>query len=47
MLFDRQKDPEEVNNLIDVPEYEEIAKELYGYFEEFESNIARAEAAKS
>jgi arylsulfatase A-like enzyme len=43
MLFDRKKDPHEVNNLIDDPDYKEIAKHLYACYEKFDSNVPRIE----
>jgi len=39
MLFDRGKDPGEINNLIDDPEYAEVQKQLRGYFDDFVKRI--------
>jgi arylsulfatase A-like enzyme len=39
MLFDREKDPGEINNLIDNAEYAEVEKRLRGYFDDFVKRI--------
>ena len=39
MLFDRRKDPGEVNNLIDHAEYAEVEKQLRSYFDDFVERI--------
>ncbi len=39
MLFDRKKDPGEINNLIDNPEYAEVEKQLRGCFDDFAKRI--------
>jgi len=38
-LFDRQKDPHEIHNMIDKFEYAEVQKQLGEYFEEFTSKV--------
>ena len=39
MLFDREKDPGEINNLIDNPEYVAVEKRLRGYLDDFVKRI--------
>ena len=39
MLFDSKKDPDEIHNLIDSPEYTEVRKQLREYFEDFTSKV--------
>ena len=39
MLFDREKDPGEINNLIDDPEYATVKKQLRGCFDDFVKRI--------
>lgn len=39
MLFDCEKDPGEINNLIDNPEYTEVEKQLRGHFDDFIKRI--------
>ena len=39
MLFDREKDPGEINNLIDDPEYAAVKKQLRGCFDDFVKRI--------
>jgi arylsulfatase A-like enzyme len=39
MLFDREKDPGEINNLIDNPEYAVVEKQLRGYFDDFVKRV--------
>ncbi len=39
MLFDREKDPGEINNLTDNPEYAEVERQLRDYFDDFVQRI--------
>jgi arylsulfatase A-like enzyme len=39
-LFDREKDPNEIHNVIDSPEYNKIQKRLREYFDDFTSKVA-------
>ena len=39
MLFDRKKDPGEINNLIENPEYSKVQKQLREHFTDFTSRI--------
>ena len=39
MLFDRERDPGEINNLIDNPEYAEVERQLRVYFDDFVKRI--------
>jgi hypothetical protein len=39
MLFDRRKDPGEINNLIDNPEYAQVEKHLRSCFDDFVRRI--------
>lgn len=49
MLFDRTKDPDEIHNLIDTPEYDETESLLREYYQDFTSKVAatgKTEVAK-
>lgn len=39
MLFDRERDPSEINNLIGNPKYAEVEMHLRGYFDDFVKRI--------
>lgn len=39
MLFDSKKDPDEIHNVIDGPEYAKVQKQLREYFDDFTSNV--------
>ncbi|GAI17758.1 unnamed protein product, partial [marine sediment metagenome] len=39
MLFDSKKDPDEIHNVIDSPEYAKVQKQLREYFDDFTSNV--------
>lgn len=39
MLFDRNEDPNEINNLAGVAEYSEIEKQLRAYYDEFKQKV--------
>ncbi len=39
MFFDRRKDPDEINNLIDDPKYAEVQKQLRENFDDFTSRV--------
>lgn len=39
MLFDREKNPDEIHNLIDSPQYAKVQKQLREYFEDFTSKV--------
>ena len=41
-LFDREKDPDEIHNVIDKPEYAKVQKQLREYFEDFTSKVPAA-----
>lgn len=42
MLFDREQDPDEVNNVYEQADYEAVRQSLFSCFEEFESKITDA-----